>query len=114
MVGRQNGGPEKLQQLTLFGWSQPGRAPELEAFNHLRMLYLIHCSWNSLPGNMEHLSSLKELDIYEYLNVRSLPTLLQSLEYFTLGKRDAGLMESCETDGHPNWQKIQHIRKKYF
>ncbi|VAH54137.1 unnamed protein product [Triticum turgidum subsp. durum] len=114
MVGRQNGGPEKLQQLGLSGWSQPGPAPALKAFNHLRCLNLMHCSWNALPCNMEHLSSLETVIIIKCLNIRSLPTLPQSLTYFWLLKCDDGFMESCQTVGHPNWKKIQHICRKYF
>lgn len=115
MVGRQYGGPEKLQELTLFLWSQSGPAPELvEAFIYLRSLKLWDCCWNSLPGNMEHLSALKELSIHRCLNVRSLPTLPQSLENFVLSRCNDGFMKSCRTAGHPNWQKIQHIRSKIF
>ncbi|KAF7004899.1 hypothetical protein CFC21_020067 [Triticum aestivum] len=114
MVGRQNGGPEKLQNLTLFFWSQPGPAPALEAFIHLRLLHLTHCSWSALPGNMEHLSSLEALWIYNCSNVRSLPKLPQSLEDFALVHCNDGFMESCQTVGHPNWQNIQHIPSKYF
>uniref|UniRef100_M8CEC1 Putative disease resistance RPP13-like protein 1 n=1 Tax=Aegilops tauschii TaxID=37682 RepID=M8CEC1_AEGTA len=114
MVGRQNGAPEKLQQLGLSGWSQPGPAPALKAFNHLRCLNLMHCSWNALPCNMEHLSSLETVIIIKCLNIRSLPTLPQSLTYFWLLKCDDGFMESCQTVGHPNWKKIQHICRKYF
>ncbi|SPT20955.1 unnamed protein product [Triticum aestivum] len=114
MVCRQNGGPEKLQELTLFNWRQPGPAPELEGFIQLRSLKLSYCSWNALPGNMEHLSSLESLYIDGCLNVRSVPTLPQSLEDFALSDCNDGFMKSCETDGHPNWQKIQHIPRKRF
>ncbi|EMS60055.1 hypothetical protein TRIUR3_09228 [Triticum urartu] len=114
MVGRQNGGPEKLHKLELFSWSQPGSAPELKAFIHLHELDLIYCCWNGLPGNMEHLSSLKKLWIQACLNLRTLPTLPQSLEKFMLSDCNDGFTESCETDGHPNWQKLQHIPTKYF
>ena len=44
MVGRQNGGPEKLQQLGLSGWSQPGPAPALKASNPLRKLFVWICN----------------------------------------------------------------------
>ncbi|XP_020160635.1 putative disease resistance RPP13-like protein 1 [Aegilops tauschii subsp. strangulata] len=109
MVGRQNSGPEKLQKLELSIWGQPGPAPELEAFIHLRELTLSSCCWNALPCNMDHLSLLEKLWISNCINVRSLPTLPQSLEVITLLFCNDGFMKSCQTAGHPNWQKIQHI-----
>ncbi|KAE8815593.1 hypothetical protein D1007_07064 [Hordeum vulgare] len=114
MVGRQNDGPEKLQKLCLWRWSQLGPAPSLKAFIHLRELHLWYCSWNAFPGNMEHLSSLKELHISTCLNLRSVPTLPRSLELFLVSHCNDGFMESCQTDGHPNWQKLQPIHQKYF
>lgn len=77
MVGKQNGGPKDLQELFFYEWSQLGPAPDLEAFIHLRSLRLFHCSWEALPGNMERLLSLKRLDIYNCLKIRSLPILPQ-------------------------------------
>jgi hypothetical protein len=112
MVGSKNGGPKKLQELCLAKWSQLGPAPALEAFIHLRKLKLLLCSWNALPANMEHLSSLKALYIIGCLNVRSLPTLPQSLEVFVLFDCNDGFMKSCRTDGHRNWQKLEHIPSK--
>ncbi|KAM3399271.1 hypothetical protein ACQJBY_004579 [Aegilops geniculata] len=112
MVGKQSGGPESLQNLHFWGCSQRGPGPEFEAFPHLCELTLYYCSWDSLPGNMEHLTLLKKLHIFYCENIRSLPTLPQSIEQLYLVSCNDELMESCKTAGHPNWQKIEHIPKK--
>lgn len=57
---------------------------------------------------------LKDLRICECLNISSLPTLPQALEEFTLKWCTDELMKSCQTIGHPNWQKIENIPKKEF
>ncbi|CAM0958813.1 unnamed protein product [Alopecurus aequalis] len=115
MVGKQNGGPKDLQELTFWKCSQVGGlAPQLEAFPHIRVLEIYRCNWDTLPGNMEHLTSLKELQITQCENVRSLPVLSQSLEKLDLVYCNDELMKSCQTVGHPNWQKIKHIPKKKF
>ncbi|XP_044350903.1 putative disease resistance protein RGA1 [Triticum aestivum] len=114
MVGKHNGGPKDLQELWLNGWSQLGSGPELEAVPHLRVLRFSACSWKFLPNNMEHLTSLKELSITDCKNIRSLPTLPQSLKMFRLEGCNDEFMKSCETVGHPNWQKIRHISEKTF
>ncbi|XP_037473903.1 uncharacterized protein LOC119349909 [Triticum dicoccoides] len=114
MVGKQNGGPENLQKLVLFGWSQPGSCPELEAFVHLRVLWLGHCRWDTLPASIEHLTSLKELEIEGCLNIRSLPTLPRSLEKFSVAYCSGEFTKSCQTVRHPNWQKIKHIPDQRF
>lgn len=114
MVGKQNGGPKDLRGLKLHGWSQLGPAPRLEAFVHLRSLTVWDCSWDALPDNMENLILLKDLMICECLNISSLPTLPQALEEFTLKWCTDELMKSCQTIGHPNWQKIENVPKKEF
>ncbi|XP_044379821.1 putative disease resistance protein RGA3 isoform X2 [Triticum aestivum] len=114
MVGKQNGGPENLQKLVLFGWSQPGSCPELEAFVQLRVLWLGHCRWDTLPASIEHLTSLKELEIEGCLNIRSLPTLPRSLEKFSVAYCSGEFTKSCQTVRHPNWQKIKHIPDQRF
>ncbi|EMS47090.1 Putative disease resistance protein RGA4 [Triticum urartu] len=114
MVGKQKGGPKNLQKLVLFGWSQPGSCPELEAFVHLRVLWLGHCRWDTLPGNIEHLTSLKELEIEGCLNIRSLPTLPRSLEKFCVAYCSGEFTKSCQTVRHPNWQKIKHTPDQRF
>ncbi|XP_044352180.1 uncharacterized protein [Triticum aestivum] len=109
MVGKQNVG---LQELLLYGWNQLGPAPEIAVFPCLRILCLCDSSWEALPDDMEHLMLLKELDIIRCENIRSLPTLPRSLEWFYLASCNVEFMSSCKTVGHPNWQKIQHIPVK--
>jgi hypothetical protein len=112
MVSKQNGGPWYLQELWFDGCSQLRSAPVLEAFAHLGFLRAWNCSWDALPGNMEHLASLKKLEIHKCLNILSLPTLPQSLEEFKLVECNGEFMESCKKVGHPNWKKIEHIPMK--
>ena len=112
MVGKLTGGPKNLKLLEIYGCSRLGPGPQLEAFPHLRMLNLEDCSWDALPGNLEHLTSLKALKIEHCMNIRSLPTLPQSLKLFILRCCDVELMKSCETEGDPNWHKIKHIPDK--
>ncbi|XP_071679131.1 putative disease resistance RPP13-like protein 1 [Lolium perenne] len=83
MMGEHNGGPKNLQQLTFGGWSQQGLAPDLGPFIHLHSLYIIRCSWDALPG-MEHLKSLKILNISSCKHMQSLGPLPKSLEKFTV------------------------------
>jgi Leucine-rich repeat (LRR) protein len=108
IVGKQNGCPNYLQQLGFADCSQL-RPTSLLAFPRLRVLMLSNCNWDALPGNMEHLTSLKTLEIIRCSNIRSLPTLPQSLERFDLLSCNKELMKSCQTVGHPYWQKIEHI-----
>jgi hypothetical protein len=63
---------------------------------------------------MDHLTSLKELEIWKCPNIRSLPSLPQSLEKFSLVMCDGEFMESCQTAGHLNCEKIEHIQEKHF
>ncbi|VAH11897.1 unnamed protein product [Triticum turgidum subsp. durum] len=109
-----NGTPKDLQNLLFLECGQLGCFPGLEAFRHLRLLCLVHCDWYTLPGNIAHLTSLKELYIRCCHYIRSLPTLPQSLEEFVLLFCNDEFLESCRTVGHPNWQKIEHIPKKRF
>jgi hypothetical protein len=83
MMGEHNGGPKNLQELALSGWSQQGLAPDLGPFIHLHSLHIISCSWDALPG-MEHLKSLKILNIQDCMHMQSLGTLPKSLEEFTV------------------------------
>ena len=84
MMGNHNGGPKNLQELIFSGWNQLGPAPDLGAFIHLRSLHVSSCSWDALPGNMEHLTALKRLDIKSCKNIRELLTLPKSLEEFNI------------------------------
>jgi hypothetical protein len=112
MVSKQNGGPWYLKELWFDGCSQLRSAPVLEAFLHLGSLRVWNCSWDALPGNMEHLALLKKLEIYKCLNIMSLPALPQSLEQFKLVECNGEFMESCQKVGHPNWKKIERIPMK--
>uniref|UniRef100_A0ACD5W8A1 Uncharacterized protein n=1 Tax=Avena sativa TaxID=4498 RepID=A0ACD5W8A1_AVESA len=113
MLGQHGGGPKHLQVLHLSECSQLVSASGLaKAFPRLRLLQLWGCRWDALPDNMEHLTSLKELWIHACVNLRSLPTLPQSLENFALVYCNDELVKSCQAVGHPNWQKIEHIPHK--
>ncbi|XP_051203608.2 disease resistance protein RGA2-like [Lolium perenne] len=96
MMGEHNGGPKNLQQLIFGGWSQQGLAPDLGPFIHLHSLYITRCSWDALPG-MEHLKSLKILDIYACEHMQSLGTLPKSLEKFTVEYCNPELERLCNS-----------------
>ncbi|CAM0958919.1 unnamed protein product [Alopecurus aequalis] len=115
MVGKQNGGPKELQHLKLWYCGQSGGlAPQLcEAFPNLRELVLEDCEFDTLPGNMELLTSLKYLSILNCKNIQSLPTLPESLEKISIPARPK-FVKSCQKVGHPNWEKIKHIPTKRF
>lgn len=112
MVGTQNGGPKDLERLYFWRCSQLGPAPKLENFVRLQLLWFDSCSWDALPDNMEQLTSLNKLHIFSCMNIQWLPALPRSLEVFTISSCDAAFTKSCQTIGHPNWQKIEHIPKK--
>jgi hypothetical protein len=61
---------------------------------------------------MEHLTSLKVLDMLYCENIRSLPILPRSLKEFCLYRCNDEFMITCETAGHPNWHKIKYIPEK--
>ena len=106
MVGRHNCGPKDLQQLHFWRCNQTAPCLELETFHHLRELWLIYCSWDTLPDNMENLTSLKLLRIFKCLNIRSLPTLPKSLEVFELDGCNDEL-----TAEHAIWKKNKRMSK---
>ncbi|KAM3399339.1 hypothetical protein ACQJBY_004622 [Aegilops geniculata] len=112
VVGKQKGGPTDLQTLQL---RRCRPAHELGGFPRLRLLLFKNCSrWLTLPGNLEHLTFLKELIIDNCLTIESLPTLPKSLEVFRLNWCEVKFMQTCQTKGHPNWEKIRHIPGKYI
>jgi hypothetical protein len=114
MVGKDSGGPKDLQELRLWECSQPAAFGLAKAFPHLRVLWCYECSWDDLPCNMDHLTSLKELGIFLCSNIRSLPSLPQCLEMFSLYWCNDEFMVSCQTAGHPNWEKLEPIEGKFF
>jgi hypothetical protein len=112
MVGRKNGGPNRLQVLDLRGCSLLGLAPVFEVFTELRVLSLRGCDWVTLPDTMVHLKSLKKLSICHFPNIEYLPVLPQSIEEFELKRCNEVFTRSCQTIENPNWEKIQHIHKR--
>jgi hypothetical protein len=74
----------------------------------LRILRLWGAS--SLPEGMECLTSLEELALRNCDNILSLQILPLSLKKLEIHNCDLSLTETCQTDGHPNWQKIAHIK----
>ncbi|KAM3258838.1 hypothetical protein ACQJBY_050553 [Aegilops geniculata] len=113
MMGRHNGGPKYLNTLSLH-YCSTELGPELGgSCSHLRSLYIFSCSWDTLPDHMEHLTSLKDLNLERCWTIRSLPKLPQSLECFRLGRSNEMLMCSCRRVGDPNWEKLQHVPVVY-
>ncbi|CAM0958881.1 unnamed protein product [Alopecurus aequalis] len=116
MVGELNCGPKCLQSLDFSGCGQSGGLPpQLDgAFPHLRELILLSCEWDTLPGNMELLTSLEFLCIQCCKNIRFLPTLPRSLRTIRIYECDHKFMKTCQKVLHPNWENIQHIPQKEF
>ncbi|XP_037469281.1 putative disease resistance protein RGA3 [Triticum dicoccoides] len=101
MMGKHKGSPKNMKELSFIGWIQLEPAAELGAFIHLRSLHVASCSWDALPGNMEHLTALKQLHIRSCENIRSLPTLPKSLEEFNV--------LNCGLDTLPS--NMEHLKK---
>ncbi|WVZ50287.1 hypothetical protein U9M48_001556 [Paspalum notatum var. saurae] len=70
--------------------------------------------WNgsALAENMESLSSLQKLDLTRCPNILSLPRLPSSLKELRISECDKFLIQTCKTEGNPNWEKIAHIENK--
>uniref|UniRef100_A0A0E0MI69 Uncharacterized protein n=1 Tax=Oryza punctata TaxID=4537 RepID=A0A0E0MI69_ORYPU len=111
LVVQQNYGPSYLHELRLSGCSRMG---SIAALTHLCSLTIFDCSWDSLPDDMERLTSIKELTLSYCYNILLLPALPKSLELLRLDGCSTELMSSCRTTGHPNWHKIEHIPHKYI
>ncbi|XP_047078922.1 putative disease resistance RPP13-like protein 1 [Lolium rigidum] len=115
MMGVQNGGPEYLNTLLLDKCYQLGPAPKLfDCFIHLRELIIWDCCWDYLPDNVKDLRCLKTIWFSSCPNIKSLPELPLSLEDFKTSRCDRGFTESCQQVDHPNWQKLQHVKKCRF
>uniref|UniRef100_A0A0D3HPX8 AAA+ ATPase domain-containing protein n=1 Tax=Oryza barthii TaxID=65489 RepID=A0A0D3HPX8_9ORYZ len=71
-------------------------------------------SWDSLPDDMERLTSIKNLTLSHCYNILLLPALPKSLELLRVDGCSTELTSSCRTTGHPNWHKIKHIPRKYI
>ncbi|VAI19713.1 unnamed protein product [Triticum turgidum subsp. durum] len=105
MMGEHGGGPKYVKELSLFHCST-----ELGGFwPHLRSFYMYCCSSSTMPDHMEHLTSLRRLDLDWCPNIRSLPTLPRSLDYLSLTFCHEMLMSACRRAGDPNWEKFQHV-----
>ncbi|XP_052136298.1 putative disease resistance protein RGA3 isoform X2 [Oryza glaberrima] len=111
LVVQQNCGPNYLHELRLSGCSRMGSIP---ALTHLCSLTIFNCSWDSLPDDMERLTSIKNLTLSHCYNILLLPTLPKSLELLRVDGCSTELTSSCRTTGHPNWHKIKHIPRKYM
>lgn len=114
MESTLSSGPKELKRLLFWRCRQLGPAPKLQNFLHLQLLWLEDCSWNTLPDNMARLTSLKKLIVLSCSNIRCLPVLPQSLEELSIVSCNEMFTQSCQTIGHPNWQKIMHIPKRRF
>ncbi|XP_048539023.1 putative disease resistance protein RGA4 [Triticum urartu] len=109
MLSEQNGAPKYLKKLDLSYCEQLGPAPELfEVFINLRELNIAHCNWDHLPANVKDLRWLESLQIINCWYLKSLPELPRSLKKFHL-VGDDDVVKSCKLEGHPNWQKLQHV-----
>ncbi|GJN12043.1 hypothetical protein PR202_ga30286 [Eleusine coracana subsp. coracana] len=77
--------PVSLERLSLMDWNGSDTPPKIgELLVKLHRLQISSCSWNSLPENMELLTSLEELAIDNCENILLLPTLPRSLKKFEL------------------------------
>uniref|UniRef100_A0A8R7V2Q3 NB-ARC domain-containing protein n=1 Tax=Triticum urartu TaxID=4572 RepID=A0A8R7V2Q3_TRIUA len=110
MLSQQNGGPKYLKKLGLCYCRQLGPARELfEVFINLRELSIVGCYWDQLPDSVKDLRWLKSLQIIHCWHLKSLPELPRSLQRFELVGSDNEFMKSCKLQGHPNWEKLQHV-----
>ncbi|TVU23964.1 hypothetical protein EJB05_26356, partial [Eragrostis curvula] len=103
---------ESLQFLEFTGCTGSD-APTMVS-RHLRTVFISSCNWNSLPQNLERLTSLQNLIVVDCKNILSLPILPVSLKKLTLSFCNSALVEICQTRGHPNWQKISHIPVQFI
>uniref|UniRef100_A0A0D9XVB7 Uncharacterized protein n=1 Tax=Leersia perrieri TaxID=77586 RepID=A0A0D9XVB7_9ORYZ len=103
MIGQHNG-PEHLNVLRLWGCSRLESIPEeSKLFTHLCKLKIRFCSWDSLPDNMERLSSLEELELIGCQKITSLNMLPQSLKKIRVGFCNAEQF----TNGHKFLQELE-------
>uniref|UniRef100_A0A0E0RC06 AAA+ ATPase domain-containing protein n=1 Tax=Oryza rufipogon TaxID=4529 RepID=A0A0E0RC06_ORYRU len=120
------GAKERLQQLVLV-WEDDnescspdvqeevleGLCPPME-LESLEIKGYQGSSWDSLPDDMERLTSIKNLTLSHCYNILLLPALPKSLELLRVDGCSTELTSSCRTTGHPNWHKIKHIPHKYM
>ncbi|OEL14415.1 putative disease resistance RPP13-like protein 1 [Dichanthelium oligosanthes] len=108
----EKGALENLQHLELSNcYAQPVIG---ESFMCLHTLVISDCTWYSLPENMERLTLLEKLALRNCDNILSLPSLPLSVKKLVIYKCNRSLTETCQTDGHPNWEKIAHITEQHI
>ncbi|CAL4979397.1 unnamed protein product [Urochloa decumbens] len=99
-----------LEKLVIMRCSNIRHLPLLP--QSLKVLTLVSWEGSLLPENMERLNSLVELALQNCNNIQSLPSLPLSLKKLEIYNCNRSLTETCQTDGHPNWQKIAHIKEQ--
>jgi len=87
-----------------------GESANLLSVKHL---YFCKCKMESLPGNLQFLSSLERLDIGICPNITSLPVLPSSLQRISIYGCD-DLKKNCREPDGESWPQISHIRWKHF
>jgi hypothetical protein len=84
-----------VEEVELTRWDGTDAPPKINGFfNCLGMLVISRCSWNSLPENMEHQTSIHELIIEQCNENLSLQRLSSSLKKLKLQKWN-GSAPSC-------------------
>ncbi|WVZ91273.1 hypothetical protein U9M48_037464 [Paspalum notatum var. saurae] len=78
------------------------------SFTSVKELEILECKIQSLPNNMQALSSLEKLKIGNCPNISSLPDLPSSLRQITIEGCEL-LFESCQEPNGISWPKIAHI-----
>ncbi|TVU34882.1 hypothetical protein EJB05_16737, partial [Eragrostis curvula] len=98
--------------LTLQDLKDPSVSFEGSAnFSSLKNLNLYCCEMESLPRNLERLSSLEGLIISSCPNITSLPVLPPSLQRISIYDCEV-LKNNCRAPDGESWPKISHIRWK--
>jgi hypothetical protein len=123
--------PQSLKVLTLVRWGGSLLPENMECLKSLEVLTVDMCKnilslpklplslqklrlrgASSLPEGIECLTSLEELALQNCDNILSLPSLPLSLKRLEIYNCNPSLTETCQADGHPNWQKIAHIKEQ--
>lgn len=83
------------------------------SFTSVKELEISECRIQSLPENMQVLSSLEKLEITRCPNISSLPDLPSSLRQITIEGCEL-LFESCQEPNGISWPKVAHIPWRYI
>nr|UBY07331.1 NBS-LRR disease resistance protein [Dasypyrum villosum] len=81
-------------------------------FTYVKCLSFRDCQMISLPTDLKCFSNLKSLDIFNCLNLSSLPDLPSSLQRISVSGCSELLKQSCQAPHGESWEKIAHIRWK--